>query len=87
MGGSRGGRGGGAGSPDPPPPPPREKSQKYRVSLQYWSGSAFNFGPLSARQRNAISMAFRWRAEDGPLIVVFVGSSPKKKKQQQLKQQ
>ena len=29
-----GSRGGGAGGPDPP-----EKSQKYRVSKQYWSGS------------------------------------------------
>ena len=52
--------------PDPP-----EKSQKYRVSEQYWSGSlknhkatklAFKFGPLSARQRNVI----KWL-----LIVVF----------------
>ena len=33
---------------------------------------AFDFGPLSARQRNAIEMAFRWRADDGPHIVVFV---------------
>ena len=32
---------------------------------------AFNVGPSSARQRNAISMAFRWRVDDGPLIVVF----------------
>ena len=30
-------------------------------------------GPPLARQRIAISMAFRWRADDGPLIVV---SSP-----------
>ena len=30
-------RGGGAGDPDPPPP---EKLQKYRVSLQCWSGSS-----------------------------------------------
>ena len=44
----------GAGGPDPPP----EKSQKFRVSKQYWSRSpenhtatkpAFNVGPLSAR--------------------------------------
>ena len=44
-------------------PPPPEKSQKYRVSQQYWSGSpenhkatkpTFNFGPLSAHQRKAI---------------------------------
>ena len=54
----RGDRGSG-----PPPPPPPEKSQKYRISLQYWTGSpgilkttkpAFNVGPSSARQRNAI---------------------------------
>ena len=31
----------------------------------------FNVGPSSARQRNAIGMAFRWRADDGPLSVVF----------------
>ena len=60
--------------------PPPEKSQKYRVPLQYWSGNhkatkpAFNVGPSSACQRNAISMVFRWHANDGPLIVVF-GSS------------
>ena len=28
---------------------------------------AFNVGPSSVRQRNA---AFRWRADDGPLLVV-----------------
>ena len=61
--------------PDPPPPPP-EKSHKYRVSSQCWSGShenhkaakpAFNVGPSSARQRNAIY---------GSLIVVFRSSLP-----------
>ena len=31
----------------------------------------FNVGPPSSRQRNAILMAFRWRADDGPLLVVF----------------
>ena len=54
---------GGTGGPDPP-----EKSKKYRVSKQYWSGSsenhkaakpAFHGGPSSACQRNAITMAFR----------------------------
>ena len=35
MRGSRRGGGGGAEGPDPPP----EKSQKYKVSLQYWFGS------------------------------------------------
>ena len=35
---------------------------------------AFNFGPLSAHQRNAMAkMAFQWRVDDGLLlIVVFV---------------
>ena len=55
MRGSRGGTGG----PDPPP----EKSQKHRISKQYWTRSpgilkttkpAFNVWPSSARQRNAI---------------------------------
>ena len=57
---------------------PPEKIQKYRVAYQYWSGSpenqkaakpAFNVRPSPARQRNAI---FRWRVDDGPLIVPFV---------------
>ena len=33
---------------------------------------AHNIGPLSARQRNAIQMAFRLRADGGPLLDVFV---------------
>ena len=82
MGGSRGGD---RRTGHPPPPPPPEKSQKYRVSLQYWSGSpenhkttepAFNVGPSSAHQRNAILMAFRWRANDGPIKAVFGLSIP-----------
>ena len=32
---------------------------------------AFYVGPSSARQRNAIYMAFRWRANDAPLLVEF----------------
>ena len=35
---------------------------------------AFNVGPSSARQRNV--MAFRWRADDVPLIVVLGSSLP-----------
>ena len=75
MGGSRGGQG-------VRPPPPPEKSQKYRVSLQYWSGSpknhkatkpAFNGGPLT-RQQNAILKAFRWWANGGPFLVAFRSS-------------
>ena len=65
-------------------PPPPEKSQKYRVSKQYWPGppeksqkywASINVRPLSARQQNAMQMAFRWRADDGPLIVVCESSS------------
>ena len=67
MHGSRGGTGGHY---------PPEKSQTYWVS---WFGSgsheatksAFNVGPSSARKRNAILMAFRWRADDGPLLLAF----------------
>ena len=47
-------------------PPPEKKHKKCRVSLQYWSGSPAS----SARQQNAISMAFLWRADDDPFISV-----------------
>ena len=36
----------------------------------------FNVGPSSARQRNAILMAFRWQADDCPLTVVSGSSRP-----------
>ena len=74
-------RGGDRGS-DPHPP---EKSQTIGVlsnsgpdPLKNHKATepAFNVGPSSARQRNAIQMAFRWRADDGPLIVVFGSSHP-----------
>ena len=35
--------------------------------------SASNLGPLSVRQRNAIWMAFRWRADSGPLLHAYWG--------------
>ena len=68
----RGSRGGDRG-PDPPP----EKSQKYRISEQYWSGSPdndtatkpFKVGPSSARKRNAIEMPLKWRFAGGPMMV------------------
>ena len=78
--GSRGGTGG----PDPP--------LKNHKNIGFLSNTgpdllknhkatkpAFNVWPSSARQR----MAFRWRADDGPLLVVF--GSPHLKKQQQKK--
>ena len=37
---------------------------------------AFNVGPSSIQQRTAITMAFRWRADDGPFIVIFGSSIP-----------
>ena len=47
---------------------------------------ALNFGPSSACQQNAFAiiglpvkrhlMAFRWRADDGPLLVLFRSSFP-----------
>ena len=65
---------------------PPEKSRKYRVPLQITGPNplknhkatkpAFNFGPSSACQGNAMLMAFRWRADDGPFIEVFGSSIP-----------
>ena len=76
-------RGGGAGDTDPP-----EKSQTFGVSgspeNHKATKPAFNIGPTPAHQRNAIKMAFHWRADDGPLIVVIgssLPSSPNKKSQ------
>ena len=67
-------------------PPSLEKSQKYRVlcntgldppeKSQSYTQPAFNVGPSSTRQGNAITMAFRWLADDGPLLVVFGFSLP-----------
>ena len=48
---------------------------------------AFNVGPSSARQRNAILLAFRWRANDCPLIVEFGSSLPLSTKKHQKKKQ
>ena len=66
------------------PPPPHRKITKIGflsntgpdpVKSQT-TKPAINVGPSSARQRYAISMAFRWRADDGPLLVVFSILSP-----------
>ena len=79
MCGSRGG-GGGVGVPLP------EKSQKCRVSQKYWSRSHEQSQSYQASiprwaDCSAIiiplgkhHLVFRWRANDGPLIMVF-GSS------------
>ena len=46
---------------------------------------AFNVGPSSARKRNAILIAFRWRADDGLLIVVLRSSHPSSTKKRKKK--
>ena len=60
-----------------------EKSQKYRVSWHLSNTGpdplknhkaakpAFNVETSPAGQQNAISMAFRWWVDDGPVLVVF----------------
>ena len=47
--------------------------------------SAFNVEPSLVRQQNAIYMAFRWRADEGPLMVVIDPSSPHQTKKKQKK--
>ena len=79
----RGEGAGGLDAPAPPPPP----SLKNHKNIGFLSSTgpepqknrkatklAFHNGPSSARQRNAIEISILWRADDGPLIVVF-GSS------------
>ena len=41
---------------------------------------AFNVVPSLACQRNAIEMAFRWRADDGPILMVFESTHQLKQK-------
>ena len=73
---------GGAGGTDPPPlknhknigflcntGPDHPKNHKA-------TKAAFNVWPSSARQRNAILMAFRWRADDGTFVAVFRSCIP-----------
>ena len=50
---------------------PWKKSQSYRASIQC--------GTLLAHQRNTISMAFCWQADNCPLLVVFGALLPSKK--------
>ena len=61
------GDGGGRWSGPPPPP------QSYQARIQCWT--------IIGTPANAISMAFRWRADHGPLMVVFGSSLPSSTKQ------
>ena len=64
----------GTGGPEPTTPPKNHKNISFlsntgsdHLKNHKATKQAFNVGPSSARQRNAILMAFRWRDEDGPL--------------------
>ena len=53
---------------------PRKKHNKYRVSSQYWSRTPekpSQHSMLGHHQPASVQMAFRWRAHDVPLLVVF----------------
>ena len=74
---------GGRVSGPPPPPPKNHKNIGFLsntgldpLKKQKATKPASNVGPSSSRQRNAVQMAFRWRADDGPLIVAFGSSLP-----------
>ena len=67
--------GGGRGSR-----PPLKKSNKYRVSYQYWSGSPEEAQRYKASIQCWASIGPRWRAVDGPLIVIFGSSYQLRKK-------
>ena len=47
-------------------------SNSYNVFFNVFKGredpNTTRRGPFSARQRNAIEMAFRWRADGGPIL-------------------
>ena len=64
---------------------PLEKSQKYRVSWQYWSRSpeksqsyqtCIQFLAIIGTPAKRHSMAFRWWANDDPLKVIFWSLPP-----------
>ena len=55
------------------PPPPNEKSQKYRVSQQYWSGCLKNTKLQSkhsmvGKHRPASETPFKWRFAGRPMM-------------------
>ena len=48
----------------------------YHLKSNKATKPTFNVGPSSSSKRNAILMAFRFRAENDPLLVVFGPSLP-----------
>ena len=76
----RGGWGKGSG-----PPPPLKHHKKYRVSLQYWSGSPEK---SQSFQASICPPSKRWWADDDPFKAVYGSSIPpstKKKKKKKKK--
>ena len=72
---------GGTGAPDPSLKNHKNIGFHSKPGPDPWKNHkatkpAFNVGQSSARQRDAISMAFRWLANNGPLLVVFGPSLP-----------
>ena len=64
--------GGGGGAPDPPWKNTQNigflsNTGSDPININTATKPAFSVGPSSVRQRNAIEMAFRWRADGGPL--------------------
>ena len=75
-------RGSGGGGPDIPPLE-NHKAVGFRINTgpdpmenHKATKQEYNAGPPSVRQRNAISIAFRWWADDDPLFSVFWILSP-----------
>ena len=65
VGNMCGSRGGGQGVRTPPP----EKSQKYSVSVLYWSGSPVKSHSYQANfQCWATNGPFKWRSAAGPMM-------------------
>ena len=50
----------------------------FKCQVSSISQPAHNIGPPSARQRNAIQIAFRWRTDGGPLFYVYRDKDHKK---------
>ena len=75
----------GAGGPDPPPPPPPLKNHKNIEFLSNTGPDPQEFSKLPSQYKRWAIIgtpakrhlkAFRWRDDDGPLLVIFGSSLP-----------
>ena len=83
---------GGTGGPDPPPPPP--KNHKNIEFLSNTGPDPQEFSKLPSQHstlghhrhvsETPLIKAFRWRADDGPLLVIFGSSLPYKRRKKPL---